>query len=183
MLVARQLPSRLRQCGAKFARRPPTWDPSTLSGWGSRRRPARLLAAVGIGSVAGSPAGAGAKGRLLCHCSLGRGGSRRSHTTEDLEAVFLDDVAFVLDLDSRCFSMNETDNPAILSACLMVLTRFWRTLGSGPSTWEPSNSAVLTVDMTWGWNPKFFNKASRHNSWDGKRPQSLLTTLRPGLPG
>ena len=83
MLVAWQLPSRLRQCGAKSARQAPTWDPSTLSGWGSRKRPARLLAAVGIGSVAGSPACASAKGRLLCHCSLGRGGSRRSQMVED----------------------------------------------------------------------------------------------------
>ena len=39
--------------------------------------------AVGIGSVVGSPAGASAKGQLLCHCSLGRGGSRRSQTVED----------------------------------------------------------------------------------------------------
>ena len=83
MPVARQLPSRHCQCGANFARRAPTWDPSTLSGWGSCRRLARLLAAVGIGSVAGSPAGASAKGRLLCHCSLGRGGSRRPQTIED----------------------------------------------------------------------------------------------------
>ena len=164
MPVARQLPSRLRQCGAKSARRTPTWDPSTLSGWGSRRL-ARLLAAVGIGSVAGSPAGSSSKGRLLCHCSLGGGGSRRWSKTEVLEAVFLDDVAFVLDLDSRCFWANMTDDRAILSACLIVLTRFWRTLGSGSSTWEPLNGAVLTVDRTLGWNPKFFNKASRRNSW------------------
>ena len=50
-------------------------------------------------------------------------------------------------------------------ACLMVRTRFWRTFGSGPSTWEPSNGAVLTVDRTWGWNPKFFSKASRRSNW------------------
>ena len=61
-LLARQLPSRLRQCRAKSARRAPTWDPSMLSGWGRRRSLARLLAAVGIGSVAGSLAGASAKG-------------------------------------------------------------------------------------------------------------------------
>ena len=92
------------------------------------------------------------------------GDSRRSKT-EVLEAVFLDDVTFVLDLDSRCFWVNVTDDPAILSACLMIHTRFWRTLGSGPSTWEPSNGAVLTVDRTWGWYPNFFSKTSRRNSW------------------
>ena len=46
MPVARQLPSRLRQCGAKSARRAPTWDPSMFLGCGRRRRLARLLASL-----------------------------------------------------------------------------------------------------------------------------------------
>ena len=74
-------------------------------------------------------------------------------------------VAFVLDLESRCLWANVTDDQAILSACLMVLKVFCRTLGSGPRTCKPSNGAVLTVDKTWGWNPKFFNNASRRNNW------------------
>ena len=72
MPVARQLPSRLRQWGAKSARRAPTWDPSTLSGWGSWRSLARLLASL-EGSWTG-PSGASLKGRLLCHSPLRRGG-------------------------------------------------------------------------------------------------------------
>ena len=72
MPAARQLPSRLRQCGAKSARRVPTWDPSTLSGWGSWRSLARLLASL-EGSWTG-PSGASSKGRLLCHSPLRRGG-------------------------------------------------------------------------------------------------------------
>ena len=83
MPKARQLPSRLCQCGAKSTRQAPTWNPSTLSGCGRSRSLARLLAAVGVESVAGSPAGASSKGRLLCHCSLSRGGSRRLQTVED----------------------------------------------------------------------------------------------------
>ena len=74
-------------------------------------------------------------------------------------------VAFVLDLESRCLWANVTDDPAILSPCLMVLKVFCRTLGSGPRTCEPSNGAVLTVDKTWGWNPKFFNNTSRRSNW------------------
>ena len=80
MPVAQQLPSRLRQCGAKSARRAPTWNPSTLSGCGRRRSLARLLACVRVGSMpllmAGSPAGASSKGQLLSHSSLSRGGRR-----------------------------------------------------------------------------------------------------------
>ena len=47
------------------------------------RKPQKTCQTVRIGSVADSPASASAKGRLLCHCSLGRGGSRRSQTIED----------------------------------------------------------------------------------------------------
>ena len=64
MPVARQSPSRLRQCGAKSARRAPTWNPSTFLGCGSIRRLARLLASL-EGSWTG-PSGASWKGRLLC---------------------------------------------------------------------------------------------------------------------
>ena len=49
----------------------------------SLRKPQKTCQTVRIGSVADSPASASAKGRLLCHCSLGRGGSRRSQTIED----------------------------------------------------------------------------------------------------
>ena len=68
MPVARQLPSRLRQCGAKSARRAPTWDPSTLSGCGRWRNLDRLLASL-EGSWMG-PSGASSKGRLLCDSPL-----------------------------------------------------------------------------------------------------------------
>ena len=78
MPVARQLPSRLRQCGAKSARRAPTWDPSTLSGCGRRRSLARLLAHFPLPG----PAGASSKGRLLCHSPLSRG-SRRPQAVKD----------------------------------------------------------------------------------------------------
>ena len=62
MPVARQLPSRIRQCGAKSARPAPTWDPSTFLG-GGRRRLARLLASLeGLWT---GPSGASSKGRLL----------------------------------------------------------------------------------------------------------------------
>ena len=74
MPVARQLPSRLRQCGAKSARRAPTWNPSTFLGCGSIRRLARLLASL-EGSWTG-PSGASWKGRLLCDRPL-RWGCRR----------------------------------------------------------------------------------------------------------
>ena len=168
MPVARQLHSRLRQCGAKSTRRAPTWDPSMLSGCGRRRNLARLLACVGV-SMAGSPAGASSKGRLLSHSSLSRGGSRRPPVIKDWSPRSRlpgwRHFRTGLDLTWRCFWVKVTDEPAILSACLMVRTRFWRTLGSGLSTWEPSNGAVLTVDRTWGWNPKFFSKASRRSNW------------------
>ena len=72
MPMARQLPSRLRQCGAKPARQAPTWDPSTLSGRGRRRNLARLLASLEWSWT--GPSGASSIGRLLCHNTLRRGG-------------------------------------------------------------------------------------------------------------
>ena len=73
MPVVWQLPSRLHQCGAKSARRAPTWDPSTLSGCGRQRSFARLLAHFLEASLAG-PAGASSKGRLLRHSPPSLGG-------------------------------------------------------------------------------------------------------------
>ena len=167
MPVARQMPSRLSQCGAKFARRAPTWDPSTLSGWGSCRKLARLLAAVWKGSVEVPltvPARKGSSCVTVLWVVVTVGDPRQSKT-DVLDVVFLDDVAFVLGLKSRCLWANVTDDSAILSAFLMVLKVFCRTLGSGPRTCEPSNGAVLTVEKTWGWNPKFCNKEWRRNNW------------------
>ena len=40
----------------------------------------------------------------------------------------------------------------------------WRTFGSGPTTWFPSNDAVRTKERTWGWKPKFFRRASRRSN-------------------
>ena len=62
------------------------------------------------------------------------GGEPSRSKTEGLEAVFLDDFTFVLVLGSFCFWAKVTDEPAIVSACLMARTRFWRTFGSGPTT-------------------------------------------------
>ena len=94
MPVARQLPRRLRQCGAKSARRAPTWDPSTLSGCGRWRSLARLLASL-EGSSTG-PSGASSKGRLLCDSPLHCGWRETQPVKHwSLGAVFLDDV-FVL---------------------------------------------------------------------------------------
>ena len=77
------------------------------------------------------------------------------------EAVF-----FVLDCaESLVFWMKVTEDPAIRSTCRMVQTRCWRTLGSGPRTWDPSKGTVRTVFRTWGWHPKFWNNASRRSSW------------------
>ena len=53
-----------------------------------------------------------------------------------------------------------TEDPDILSACLMLRTRCWSTLGFGPMTCDPSNGAVRTTLRTCGWKPKFFSKAS-----------------------
>ena len=51
-------------------------------------------------------------------------------------------------------------DPDILSACLMLHTRCCSTLGSGPTTCDPSNGAVRTTLRACGWNPKFFSRAS-----------------------
>ena len=90
-------------------------------------------------------------------------GNPRRSKTEGLGAVFLDEVTFAL-AGSRFFWSKVTDEPAILSACLMARTRFWRTFGSGPTTWLPSNGAVRTEERTWVWNLKFFRRASRRSN-------------------
>ena len=64
-------PADSAQCGAKSARRAPTWDQSTLSSWGRRRSLARLLSFL-EGSRTG-PSGVSSKGRLLRHSPLSRG--------------------------------------------------------------------------------------------------------------
>ena len=60
--------------------------------------------------------------------------------TEVLEAVFLDDVTFVLVLGSRCFWAKVTDEPAILSACLRYVHGF-----EGPLVWDPPHGFLQTV--------------------------------------
>ena len=90
------------------------------------------------------------------------GGEPSLSNTEGLGAVFLDDV-FVLVLTSFCLA-KVTDEPVIRSACLMARTRAWRTFGSGPTTWWPSNGAVRTAERTGGWKLKFLRRASRRNN-------------------
>ena len=83
MPVARQLPSRLLQCGAKSARRAPTWTPLMPPGWGSCSSLLSPAALIWVGSSAGSPAGTGSKGLLLCHSSLSSSSCRRSKTIKN----------------------------------------------------------------------------------------------------
>ena len=82
MPVAQQVPSRLLHCGAKSARRAPTWTPSTLSSWGSWRSLPSLLSLLWVGSMAGSSVGAGTEGLLLCDSSLHSGGCRWTQMVE-----------------------------------------------------------------------------------------------------
>ena len=126
MPVARQLPSRLRQCGAKSARRAPTRGPSTLSGCGRCRSLARaevlpdfLLPWKGPGRALPAPARKG--GSYVTVLCVVDGGEPNRSNTEGLGAVFLDDV-FVLVLTSFCLA-KVTDEPVTRSACLMARTR------------------------------------------------------------
>ena len=92
-------------------------------------------------------------------------------------------VQFQGHLTSRCLWVKVTDDPAILSACLIVRTGFWRTLGSGPSTWEPSN---VQFSLKTGLEAGTPNSSVEHHgeaTEDSTRPQSLLTPLILGLPG
>ena len=166
MPVAWQVPSRLLHCGAKSARRAPTWIPSMLCGWGSWRSPVSLLALLWVGSMVGYLPAPARKGWscVPVPCAVLAVGEPRRSMTEVLDWIFLeDDVPFVL--VSLGFWINVTDEPAILSACRMALTLFWSSLGSGPRTWEPWNGAVLTVLKTWGWKTKFLSNASLRRSW------------------
>ena len=127
MLVARQVPSRLRHCGAKTASRGPTWTQSTLTGWGSWRSLSTPLLLVRIGSMAGSSVGAGTKGSLLIPSSLH--GGRYRWTTSDQRRELLDwffleeNITFVVVLVSLGFWTNVTDEPVVLSACRTALTQ------------------------------------------------------------
>ena len=53
-----------------------------------------------------------------------------------------------------------TEDPDILSACLMLCSRCCSTFGSGPTTCDPSNGPVCTTLRTCGWKLKFFSRAS-----------------------
>ena len=94
-------------------------------------------------------------------------GEPKCSNSEVLASWFFlaEEVFFMLVwLLSLGFWTEVTDEPAILSACWMVRTRFWRTLGFGPRTWGPSKGAVLTILSTCGWKPNFLSRASRCNS-------------------
>ena len=119
MPVARQLPSRLLHCGAKSARRVPTWTPSTPPGWGSCRS-LLSLALIWIGLMAGSPAGAPAWKGCSCVtvlCPVAAAGEPRRSKMEVLDWLFLeDDVTFVLGFLNKshgwaCHSVSLTDGP------------------------------------------------------------------------
>ena len=157
MPVDRQLPSRLRQCGAKSARRAPTWDPSTLSGRGRRRSLARLLASLEWSWT--SPFGASSKGRLLSpECSE----SRRSGTPARSRLLGWRHFRAGLGLSML---LGESHRRASHQVSLPDGTyTVWRTFGLGPTTWFPSNGAVRTEERTWGWKPKFFRRASRRSN-------------------
>ena len=76
VLVARQVPSKLRHCGAKSARQAPTCNLSAAAGWGSWNSSPGLpvLGWNGMVMVTGSLAGTGTKGLILGD-SLLNGGS------------------------------------------------------------------------------------------------------------
>ena len=117
-------------------------------------------------------------------------GDPRRSKTEVLEAVFLDDVTFVLVLGSRCFWAKVTDEPAIRSACLMVRTRF-----EGPLVRDPPHGFLQTVPSA---QKKGLGAGSQSSSGghcdeataSSTRPQSLQTPrklvlleLWPASPG
>ena len=73
---AQQEPSRLLHCGAKSARRAPTWTPSPPPGWGSWSSCPSLLALSWVGSIPGSSAGSCTKGLVLWYGPLDSRGRR-----------------------------------------------------------------------------------------------------------
>ena len=112
-------------------------------------------------------------------------GEPKRLNTEVLACWFflVEEVFFVLVwLLSLGFWMNVTDEPAILSACRMVRTRFWRTWGSGPRTWGPSKGAVLTILRTCSWKLKFLSRASRRNSCKLQATAKPAILPKPELP-
>ena len=85
VLVARQVPSKLRHCGAKSARRAPTCNPSAVASWGSRSSYPRLPVLRWNGTLAVSLAGSDTKGLVLGDCFLnGRSCLRRISRTQKL---------------------------------------------------------------------------------------------------
>ena len=73
---AQQEPSRLLHCGAKSARRAPTWTSSPPPGWGSWSSCPSLLALSWVGSIPGSSAGSCTKGLVLWYGPLDSRGRR-----------------------------------------------------------------------------------------------------------
>ena len=163
MPVARQLPSRLRQGRAKPARRAPTWDPSTLSGWGRRRSLARLLASL-EGSWT-SPSGASSKGRLLCHSPLRRGGRgpqavknwrSRSHLLGWRH--FRAGLGFSLLLgESHRWASHPVGLP---DGTDTILKDLW----FGTHHMVSFKRCRPPEERTWGWKLKFFRRASRRSN-------------------
>ena len=120
MPVARQLPSRLRQCGAKSARGAPTWDRQRcLVAEDEEVLPDFLPSWKGRGRALPAPARKGGS-CVTVFCVVDGGEPSRSNT-DGLGAVFLDGV-FVLVFTSFCLA-KVTDEPAIRLACLMARTR------------------------------------------------------------
>ena len=82
VLVARKVPSKLRHCGAKSARRAPTWTPSMLAGWGSCSSCLGLPTLSWGGSVSSSPAGTCTKGLILGNHPLNGSSNMRTQVLE-----------------------------------------------------------------------------------------------------
>ena len=177
VLVARQVPSKLHHCGAKSARRAPTWTPSMLAGWGNCLRcPGRDRLRI----LLPAPARKDWSWVIVLWTVVVEGEPKCSNT-EALECWFflVEEVFFVLVwVDSLVFWMNVTDDPAIRSACLMVRTHYCRTLGSRPRMWDPSKGEVLTVLRTCGCKPK--RPAVTAEGW--RRLRNLLRLLPLVLP-
>ena len=157
VLVARQVPSRLRHWWAKPARRAPTCILSTPACCWSLGC-SRGLAMVGhIGTAPASPAGIGMKGLCVLSDSplYGRWLTSRPQTIKHWRSglLCLDRRRFLSDLGWGCFF-----------ACRMLRTRCCSTFGSEPRTCDPSNRAVHTLLRTCGWNTKFCSKASLHSN-------------------
>ena len=146
MLVARQVPSKLRHCGAKSARGAPTCNLSTAAGWGSRSSSPSLPVLGWNRTVTDSLAGTGTKGLVLGDCLLNGCFLQRTQSLKNqssgLLGLFggLGAVFFVLECagsESLVFCMKVTHDSAMRSAWRMVRTLCWSTLGSGPRTWDP----------------------------------------------